>query len=324
LIKKFRPATGWGPVLVLVMVVFFWASATVVTKHLYQQKLITPYTLVVGRFTVAGVVALLIFYFIRRKLGNPTLPLVGGFKAYLLGGLFITTFIFTFNTGLQFITASLSGVLFFGLCPLFMLLIGYFWLGVKTSWQQGAGVALSLVGILIVVSNGDPLNLISHASGSNPLLGMGLMTLAAIGWSAYGLWGKRYTSRAAGASLLSTGFNQLLGVAPIWILALAFEPTGFLSLNLEAWIAIIYVGIVPSAIGFALFYWVIPRLPLEQVATIQLFSPVFTEVMAILWLGELFSLALVLGTAILLVGVRIASTPPKFSRIGTTGLKTRV
>src|SRR4051794_24463674 len=111
------------PVLLLILVVISWASATVVSKHLYLHNLITPLTLVVCRFTLAGVFALLLF---RLSQGTHTIKtsLVGGWKVYLSGGLLITTFIIGFNLALLYITATLGGLVFFGLTPVVMLIIG--------------------------------------------------------------------------------------------------------------------------------------------------------------------------------------------------------
>ncbi len=295
------------PVVLMVLVVASWASATVASKHLYLEHLITPLTLVVCRFTLAGTFALLLFGLGQRRRHKLELPLVGNWRAYLLGGVLISMFILGFNVALLYITATLGGLYFFALTPVIMLVVGHFWLGTNFGWRQVAGIVTALFGVVIVISGGDLQHLIDSFKGSNLPLGLGLMTVGAVGWGIYGLWGKRYGSPRPGASLLSTGFNQLIGVAPVWVLLLLLEPQSLFSLSLEAWLFILYIGIVPSALGFALFYSILKDLTLNQAATIQLFSPVFTAIMAIAFLGEPFSLALVIGTAALLCGVRLGT-----------------
>jgi drug/metabolite transporter (DMT)-like permease len=316
--KTFDGATAWGPVILLVLVVASWASATVVTKHIYLKHLSTPFTMVAVRFTIAGLFALLIYWLSTRRT-NSALPLVGGIKPYLWGGIFLSIYMIGLNTALIYISATLGGIIFFGLNPMVVLIGGYFWLGVKSGWRQVIGVLISLSGIAIVISGGDINKLLQSLNSGNLLPGLALMIFATFGWGLYGLWGKRHTSPLPGASLLSTGLNQLIGVIPVWILLFLFEPNGLSSLSFEGLLYIAYAGIVPSALGFALFYALLRYLKLEQVATIQLFSPVFTEVLAILFLNEPFGLELVVGTVVLLWGVRVATAPrKKFARIGTT------
>jgi len=295
----------WQPVFLLVLVVASWASATVVTKHLIQQHLAVPLTLVSWRFTLAGVFALTLFYLNYKRGHEKKLPLVGNWRTYLLGGGLITTFIVGFNLALLYITATLGGIVFFALNTVVMIGVGHFWLGTSFGGRQIAGVVLALVGMTVTISGGDWNHLVASLTGSNLPLGLLLMSLAALGWGVYGLWGKRYGSTKNGASLLSTGINQLIGVIPVWFLVLLTDPGSLVAMPLEAWLYILYIGIVPSALGFALYYAILKDLSLNQAATIQLFSPVFTGVMAILFLNEPFSIALLVGTVILLWGVRI-------------------
>lgn len=298
---------GWRPVLLLVLVVSTWASATVISKYLFSHQLATPFTLVVCRFTLAGTFALLLFYLGHRQRQVSALPLVGERRSYLLGGFLITCFIVGYNLALLYITATLGGLYFFALTPVVMLLVGHYWLGTHLGWRQMLGIMVAVLGVVIVISGGDIPHLIASFTGSNLPLGLGLMTLSVLGWGIYGLWGRRYSLPQPGAALLSTGINQLIGVAPVWVLYFMFEPEGLASLDLLAWLLILYMGIVPSALGFALFYNLLKEVSLDQAATIQLFSPVITALLAIVFLNEPFSLALVLGTALLLGGVRIAT-----------------
>ncbi len=301
------PWQRWRPVLLLIVVVASWASASVVTKYVYLHQIITPFTLVVGRFTLAGCFALFLFSLSQRRRQVKTLPFVGGWRAYWLGGTLITTFIIGFNLALLYISATLGGLVFFALTPLVMLVVGHFWLDSVFGWRQAIGISVALFGVIIVLSGGDPQHLLNSLTGTNLPLGLALMSISALGWGAYGLWGKRYPISQPGASLLSTGLNQLVGVAPVWVLYWLFEPNGLFILKPEAWLFILYIGIVPSCLGFALFNAILKDLNLNQAATIQLFSPVFTAFFAILFLDEPFSLALVIGTLVLLWGIRITT-----------------
>ncbi len=294
------------PILIFGLVVVAWSSATVASKHLYLAHLATPFTLVACRFTLASFTALTIFGINHRRRATP-IPFVGGWKTYLLGGSFMIANMIGFNTAILYISATIGGLVFFGINPVLMLVISYFWLGTRFSRRQMVGVAIALSGMLIVISGGDLGKLASSFETGNLPLGLGLMLIGALGWAFYGLWGKRYGSLYPGAGLLSTGINQLIAVIPVWGLLWWLEPQGLAALNLEAWLFILYVGIVPSGIGFAVYYTLLKELRVEQAATIQMLSPVFTTALAIFFLGEPFSLALLVGTIILLGGIRICT-----------------
>lgn len=306
-----RNSKATRAVLLLVLVVASWASATVASKHLFNDHSITPFTLVVWRFTLAGSCALVLFSLGQGRRGTRKLPLAGGWRVYLLGAFLISIFILGFNLALLYISATLGGLFFFGLNPIIMLVVGRWWLGTGFGWRQVIGISIALVGLVIVLSGGDLPHLWNSLSQNQTLPGLGLMALASIGWGVYGLWGKRYGNPLPGAALLSTGINQLVGVLPVWVLALILEPQNIFAPKPEAWLIILYIGIVPSALGFALFYAILKDLTVNQAATIQLFSPVFTALMAILFLGEPFTLALVIGTLVLLWGVRYSSLQNK-------------
>ncbi len=298
---------NWRPVILMVLVVASWASATVVTKHLLAKNLAVPLAVVAWRFALAGTFALLIFAIGQRRRGTKKLPLVGKWPVYLFGGALITTFIVGFNLALLYITATLGGLVFFGLNTVVMIGVGHFWFGTGFGRFQIYGIVLALLGMAFTVSGGNWNHLVASLTGSNLPLGLLLMAIASVGWGMYGLWGRRYTGKLPGTSLLSTGLNQLIGVIPVWLIMLVTDPGNLFPSQAEAWISILYIGIVPSALGFALFYAILKDLTLNQAATIQLFSPVFTGLMAIMFLGEPFSLALLVGAGMVLIGVRISS-----------------
>ncbi len=189
-----------------------------------------------------------------------------------------------------------------------MLVVGHFWLNTSFGWRQVIGIGIALSGVLIVISGGDlPHFLSSSLGGSNLFLGLFLMVFSAVGWGCSSLWGKRFSSPDPGGSLLSNGINQFIGVIPVWILCILFEGNTFSRLQPEAWFYILYLGLVPSALGSALFYHVLKDLNLNQASTIQLLTPVFTALLAIAFLGEPSSLALIIGIVILLAGVRFST-----------------
>jgi drug/metabolite transporter (DMT)-like permease len=69
--------------------------------------------------------------------------------------------------------------------------------------------------------------------------------------------------------------------------------------------AVIYLGLIATTFGFALYYYVLKHLPATQVAMINLMTPVLS-----LWLGysanqETISLKVVIGTGLIMSALLI-------------------
>ena len=297
------PRPIWQAMALLLLVVATWSSATVATKYIFTHHLATGLTTICVRFTLAALVAFTLFSLQRRPKIAALRVSAARLRAYALGAVCLAVFFFCLNIGLIFTSAAVGGLIFFSVTPITMVVLGRFWLGVAIRRWQVWGIGLACVGLVVVLTGGD-LNRLAGANASNPLLGDGLVALGGVGWGAYGVWGKRYLGSTP--ALLATGINQLGGVLLLWPLALTLEPGGISHIAGGGWLLIVYMGIVPSALGFAIFYQLLRVLTVSQAAVVQLLSPVITACMAFVWLDETIGAALVVGTLIILAGVRLS------------------
>lgn len=137
-----------------------------------------------------------------------------------------------------------------------------------------------------------------------PLTGSALMLAAALGWGVYSLIG-----RQASDPLAATGGN-FLAAAPIALLLWAFAqdsttPTG-IALAITS-------GVVTSALGYALWYAVLPRIDATIAAIAQLTVPIIAVAGGALLLAEPLTLRFAIAaTAVVggvLISLRKASTP---------------
>jgi drug/metabolite transporter (DMT)-like permease len=70
-------------------------------------------------------------------------------------------------------------------------------------------------------------------------------------------------------------------------------------------LSIIYLGLLGSAVGFPLYYYLIKRLPPERVAIVTLITPVTALLLGALFNGEVISSKVWTGTALILAGLTI-------------------
>jgi drug/metabolite transporter (DMT)-like permease len=78
-----------------------------------------------------------------------------------------------------------------------------------------------------------------------------------------------------------------------------------------AWLAAVYLGLLPSALGFVLWGYAVARLPVATSTSLLYLVPPVAVLIAYLWLGEAPTLAELFGGVVALLGVITVSLPPK-------------
>ncbi len=130
-------------------------------------------------------------------------------------------------------------------------------------------------------------------------LGAALMILAGLAWAGYTLLG-----RGSAAPLVDTGGNFLrcLPVALLLILPGLFAQT----ISPAGWFYAIASGALASALGYAVWYSVLPALERSTAAYVQLTVPAIAAAGGVLFIAEPLTLRLVLCSLGILGGVAVA------------------
>jgi O-acetylserine/cysteine efflux transporter len=185
----------------------------------------------------------------------------------------------------------------------FSLLLGVMVFGERLSPARLAGVALALLGVAVL--GFDP-------AIAKELNGMLLMVLAAFVWAL----GALLQRRLMGVTVLNTqAWNGLMGAAVLIPFALWFEPGVVRQLPdmptaAQGWLAFSCIG--STIIGQGAFAWLLQRHPIATVTPLMLLAPVLSAGIASFYFNTPIALAMIIGTAIALVGVAIiALTAPK-------------
>jgi len=184
------------------------------------------------------------------------------------------------------LTAATGALLLFGAVQATMIGTGLA-RGERLDGVQIAGVALAFGGFLGLLLPG----------WSAPPLGAALMmTGAGIAWGIYSVRGKGAADpirATAGNFLLTVPITALLSLVTIqWA---SFDRMGFAYA--------VASGALTSALGYALWYKVLPLLRATTAATVQLSVPVIVAIGGVLLLGEPIRLRLVLASSAVLCGI---------------------
>ena len=179
--------------------------------------------------------------------------------------------------------------------PLWAAVVGLFWLNAKLSKLQWSGLALGVVGMIVLTWG----NVDFKPGGSGLAIVAGLIATLAYGFSTH------YTKRKlSGVSPMgvATG-SQTAGALMLLPFAVAYWPATMPSA--EAWIAVILLAVLATALALILYFRLISRLGGQKASTVTFLIPVFAVAWGTAFLGETVTLPMALAGVIVLAGTAL-------------------
>lgn len=267
--------------LMLVIAPLLWAGNAVVGRMVHDM--VPPITLNFLRWAIALVILLPLAGSIFRP-GSDLWPHWRRFA--LLGLLGVGLYNALQYLALQSST-PINVTLVAGSMPVWMLLIGWMFFGARVSPKQVAGAALSLAGVLLVLSRGEWHQLLALRLVPGDLY----MLLATIAWSLYS-W--LLTARQDPQDIRANWATFLLaqvGFGVVWsgVFAggewMAGDPHIYWSWPLVA--ALLYVAIGPAIVAFRCWGVGVQRVGPNIAAFFSNLTPLFAAVMSSAFLGEM-------------------------------------
>lgn len=203
--------------------------------------------------------------------------------------------------GLSFWALQLAGnlaspaILMQSYIPMATLLAVLF-LGERIGWMTSAGIAVSFAGVMVL--GFDPIVLKAPLS-------MWLM-LASAAFIAVGTVLMR--GLTGFTPLAQQGWSALIGIAPLLLLSLWFEPAPLQAMREAGWAGwggVVYSAIMASVVGHGLFYWLIQRHPVSRLMPYLLLAPLIAIALGVMLHGDTLGARLLLGGAMVLGGVLV-------------------
>jgi drug/metabolite transporter (DMT)-like permease len=209
--------------------------------------------------------------------------------------------------GLQYTTALNVSVLN-SLVPVLIVLAGTILFRDRISMVQAMGIAVSLSGVLVIVTRASLDALVNLAFSRGDLIILINMAVFSI-YAAY----LRLRPKIHGLSfifLLSA--ISVVGTFPFFV---AEELSGFtFQPTLETFIAIAYVSIFPSVLAFAAWNRGVEIIGANRSGPFLHLVPIFTATLGSIILGEHLAAYHVIGFVLILSGVWLASTNPRLGK----------
>lgn len=293
------PAEGQTrPYLVLSLIAALWGSYPVFAKVALAH--FPPYVLVALRTSLASVfLAVLLF---RRGFDDFRDLSWSDLRTFTFLG-FTGIFVSTGGTylGIAFTTAA-SAALLQAASPVMVAIGAGLYLKERLRRRQWAGVVLSALGVLLVVTRGS-WRAIVHLE---LLPGDFIILLGQAGWAVYTVYGKRVL--AVHSPAVATTAAYLLGslmLLPVPFLTARFFPAPDWA-SPTAWSVVAIQGIL-GAIAHVWWYEGVHRVGASRAGIFMNLQPVVGVVLAWIILGETIELAEIVGGLAVLAGVALTT-----------------
>jgi drug/metabolite transporter (DMT)-like permease len=288
------------PYLLLSLTSLFWAGNAVVGRAIVHD--IPPVALAQIRWTAAF---LLLLPFVWDQIRSE-LPLIRRHFGMLL--LLSFTSVGAFNTILYWSvqhTTAINATLMQSSGPLLIALWSLALFGDPLSRGQIGGIALSLLGVLAIVSGGD------HARLASLQLNAGDVAIV-VAIAIYALYSTLLRKRPGMTAVSFAAVTMGLGAAMIVPFAVAEHWAGYriAPLGLGAAAALVYVVVFPSILAVLFFNRGVQLVGANRAGPFFHLIPLYGAILAIVFLGERPGLHHAIGAILIIGGVVLASRSP--------------
>jgi drug/metabolite transporter (DMT)-like permease len=209
--------------------------------------------------------------------------------------------VFTYM-GLQYTTAT-NGVILNSFVPIMIILLGWLVYRDRITALQGVGVLVSLVGVLTILSRGDPSVIMGLTLNHGDLI----LLVGVAFWAAYTIFLRLKPPDLSGLSLVvSCAIVGVLLLLPLFAYEMFFLG-GHIELNIATVSAMLYVGIFPSFVAYVFWNRAVAEVGSNVAGIFMHLMPVFASVLAWLFLGEHIQVFHLAGFALILGGIALTT-----------------
>ncbi len=252
---------------------------------------------VTGRMLLGVLVGLLVAAVLRVRLPWHA----DARRTYLAAGLGIFVAMLMVYWSSQFIPSGWIAVLF-GLAPIVTGGMAALWLGERSI------TPLRLTAMLLGLSGLGVMFLGAETLGPNAVYGIAGVLFSVCVHSASAVAVKRFN---AGLPGLAVTVGGLLVAVPLFAAVYLLSATPLPAMvPMRSGLSIVYLGLVGSVLGFALYFYVLRQVEATRVALITLVTPVTALLLGNLLNGESIGAEVWLGTSAILCGLLLYEYGP--------------
>ena len=283
---------GARVVLALMCVYLFWGGTYLGMK--FAIETIPPFLMAGLRFSLAGWV----LYAVVRLRGEPRPALVEMRNAGIAGALMLVCGNGVVAMAEQTVPSSIASLLI-ATTPLWITGITAVLERKKPGLGSVAGIVMGLAGVAVLVWNPGS----SGAHGAS-LWGIVAIIVASVAWSSGTVVSRR--ARMPKAPLLATAIQMIVGGALLLVVAAVhgdFVGFSFAQVSRNSWIAMGYLIIFGSMLGYTAYVWLFRNTEPSIAATYAYVNPVVAMLVGWLLAGEQLGANALIAAVIIIASV---------------------
>ncbi len=277
----------------LIMAMFFWSFSYIWLKETYSY--ISPLAVLLLRMTVAVVFLIILTSF----LGKLQKVKKKDWKCFVLMA-FFEPFLYYIGEsyGVKFTSPTTTAVMI-ATIPLFMPIVGIFFIKEKFRIENFFGILISFSGILLIIFNK---NIEIQASA----IGLSFLAGAIISALIYGVLLKKLADRYNSYTIVL--WQSIFGLMFFIPLYFSLKPDDLSHLNIDYKLILYILGlaIFSTSLAYIFFASAVRELGISKAMVFANLIPLFTAFFAFLLGLELFSTRKTIGILVVVIGVLIS------------------
>ena len=280
----------------LILTMAIWGGTFVIGRIMTQT--ISPFTAGFGRFAIASIFLWLLISY--RKVKLPKLNLRQTLLVICLGLSGVLAYNLFFFLGLKDISASRAGLII-ALNPVCITVASRIFFQEKLTYFKWIGVALSLLGAILIITEGNISILFSQGIDRGELLIFGCV----ISWVVYSLVGKLVMQKFS--ALVTTTYAIWVGTVLLLPFAIWEQNNRLPDIDVFTGLGLAYLGILATVIAFTWYYEGIQEIGAAKAAIFINLVPVFAIIFGTIFLQESLSRIAFFGGGLVILGVSLVN-----------------
>ena len=278
-----------------------WGTGGIAAKFLGQEIDIAPLTIAFFRVALASPAMILVTLLIPNvswrwpnKREGLFLILMAATQAGYQGFYF---------TGVNAIGVTQTTLIALCGCPVLLTLLAILFLKERVGWIGLAAIPLAILGTALLIMGPETGLGGRLGAGQARHMGYGAAACAALSFALFTLFSQQIARHFHPAQMITLAF----ALGCLFLLPLTSWETPVQAFSWQAWAIIAYLGLVPTALAYALFFAGVHRVTATAAGVLVLVEPLVASVLA----GWLFDEALgpygLFGAGLLLLAVFLVS-----------------
>jgi drug/metabolite transporter (DMT)-like permease len=288
---------AWGIAFALAGVIAF-SFRPILIKLAYAAYPVGPVTLLFLRMAIALPFFAAIAWWLRAREPRLNVRDWAGIAGLGFIGYYMASFLDFL--GLQWVGAGLGRLILF-LYPTLVVLLSLVFLDRRPTRRQLAALAISYLGIALVVSN----RFGGHGEGGLFLLGVALVFGSSLCYAIYLVAGSQMVQRVG--SMRFTAYTMIIATLPAVAQFFVLEPTSSLELPAAVWWYAIVMATFSTVLPVFLVAEALKRIGANHFALIGAVGPVTTALAGAIGLEEQLNWLQAAGGALVIFGVLLVS-----------------